>query len=120
MSEITLRQEIEHIIEFGGTYTDAQGVPSNIKDADEIINLVREHDVTECPLCHGDKRVAVIAQAMGHRPDVAFLRVADERAKTIEDVLAAVDAVRSFNKTSNGDLVLRHMIKKAIKGVGDG
>ena len=31
--------------------------------------------MSECKYCHGDQEVAEIAQKMGFRPDVAFMRI---------------------------------------------
>ena len=37
-----------------------------------------------CPDCGGDPKIAIIARAMGHRPDIAFARIAKLEAELAE------------------------------------
>ncbi len=45
--------------------------------------------MSTCPDCGGDPVVAEIARMMGHRPDIAFLRI-----KKLEDMLFKLGAMK--------------------------
>ena len=64
----------------------------------------------ECPICHGNRQIAKIAQKMGYRPDIAFIRVR-ELEKAIKEAIKD-----SENDDLWGpDVTIIQYLKKALK-----
>jgi Zn finger protein HypA/HybF involved in hydrogenase expression len=56
---------------------------NNKKTIDDLITI-HNNKLNTCPYCHEDKTIAKIAMRLGHRPDVAFLRIKKLENKLIE------------------------------------
>jgi len=59
------------------------GVEDSSKTLSKLIDI-HNHRLTICPVCEGDSITADIAKRMGHRPDIAFLKILKLENRLIE------------------------------------